>query len=116
MTTLKERLEKSEKKRAAIKEQYDRGLTPAQIIKELGLTRSEYAHHSSVLRMNGDIGRMNKKVKDVGLKFYVRMGRMSEVFLDTDMEFRTWVREQSKDYRSVADFVREVMLESYYDE
>ena len=116
MTTLKERLEKSEKMRAGIKEQYGKGLTPAQIIAELGLTRSQYAHHASVLRMNGEIGRMNKKIPDIGLQFYVRMGRMSEVFLDTDREFRDWVREAAKDYGSVAEFVREIVLESYYDE
>lgn len=116
MTTLEERLEKSEKTRSEIKEQYDKGLTPAQIIKELGINRHQYAHHSSVLRMNGEIGRMNKKIQDPGLKFYVRMGRMSEVFLDTDMEFRDWVRESSKHYGSVAEFVREIVLESYYNE
>lgn len=116
MPTLEERVEQGVTIRAGIVKYYRQGLTPKQIRKAMGITETQYAYHSKLLRAEGKIKMGNKKVNDPKNMFFVRLGNVSEVFENTDADVRQWAVEQANNYETVAEFLRECLLEQYYND
>jgi len=116
MPSLEERIKQGERIRAGILKYYREGLTPKQIRKALGISEPQYAYHSKLLRAEGKIKMSNKKVDVPKSMFFVRLGSVSEVFDNTDDDVRRWAVNQSNNYDSVAEFLRECLLEQYYNE
>jgi len=116
MPTLEERIEQGERIRAGIEQYYKQGFTPRQIRTAMGISVSQYSYHSTLLRAEGKIKMGNKKVKDPKKMFFVRLGTVSEVFENTDADVRRWAIDQSYKYDSVSEFLRECLLEQYYNE
>lgn len=116
MPSLEERVKQGERIRAGIFKYYRQGLTPKQIREVLRISEPQYAYHSKLLRAEGKIKTGNTKVDAPEKMFFVRLGSVSEVFDNTDADVRQWAVEQSNKYDSVAEFLRECLLEQYYDE
>jgi hypothetical protein len=116
MPTLEERVKQGEKIRAGILKYYRQGLTPKQIREMLGISVPQYAYHSKLLRAEGKIKTGNTKVDAPEKMFFVRLGSVSEVFDNTDADVRQWAVAQTNKYDSVAEFLRDCMLDQYYDE
>ena len=116
MPSLEERVKQGEKIRSGIEQYYRQGFTPKQIRKALGISGPQYAYHSKLLRAEGKIKTGNTKVDAPKSMFFVRLGSVSEVFDNTDADVRQWAVTQSNKYDSVAEFLRECLLEQYYNE
>lgn len=116
MLTFEQRIEQGERIRAGIERHYREGLTPKQIRDVMGISVSQYSYHSKLLRAEGKIKMNNKMYKDTRTMFFVRLGNVSEVFENTNSNVRQWAVDQANNYESVAEFLRECLLEQYYNE
>lgn len=116
MPTFEERIEQGHKIRAGIEQYYKQGFTPRQIRIAMNISVSQYSYHSKLLRAEGKIKMGNKMISNPKSMFFVRLGSVSEVFENTDMDVRGWAVDQANNYESVAEFLRECLLEQYYNE
>ena len=119
MMTTKEKMEQGIRIRADIEDEYKKGYSPREIRERLGITSSQYNYHSRLLRCEGRIGAMHshtQSVRPARQIFYVKMGTMASVFENVDKAVLEWVRDESKHYDTVSEYLREVLLEQYYSE
>ena len=119
MMTTKEKVEQGIRIRADIEAEYKKGYSPREIRERLGITSSQYNYHSKLLRSEGRIGAMHshtQSVRPARQIFYVKMGTLSGVFENVDKAVLEWVRDESKHYETVSEYLREVLLEQYYHE
>jgi hypothetical protein len=45
----------------------------------------------------------------------MRLGTVSDVFTNVDVEIRQWAKAEARDYETVAELLREVLIEYYYE-
>lgn len=107
-----EKIARAEALREKIVEQHALGLRPCEIRDVLGITRSQYSYHSKVLRSAGRITKSHTAKRG----FDIRLGSMSSVFANTDDALMEWAHNQTEGYETVAEFLRDLVLDRYYDE
>ena len=56
------------------------------------------------------------KARTVREMFYVRMGSLSGVFVNMDDAALEFFRDESKGYDTLSEYIREVMLDHYFNE
>jgi len=110
--TAAERDIKAKKIREAILHYYQKGYTPRQILMATQISRSTYSYHAMLLRAEGKMGETNT-LRNHFPK--MRLGTVSDVFGNVDAEVRQWAKAEAREYETVAEFLREVVLEHYYD-
>jgi DNA-binding transcriptional ArsR family regulator len=110
--TAAERDEKAIKTREAILHYYQKGYTPRQILMATQVPRSTYSYHAMLLRAEGLMGETNT-LRNPFPK--MRLGNVSDIFTNVDVEIRQWAKAEARDYETVAEFLREVLLEHYYE-
>jgi hypothetical protein len=107
-----ERDAKAQKIREAILYYYRKGYTPRQILMVTQLSRSTYSYHAMLLRAEGKMGEANT-LRNPFPK--MRLGNVGDIFMNVDAEVRQWAKAEARQHETVAEFVRELVLEYYYD-
>jgi len=107
-----ERDEKAMKIREAILYYYQKGFTPRQILMATQISRSTYSYHAMLLRAEGKMGEANT-LRNPFPK--MRLGNVGDIFMNVDAEVRQWAKVEARQHETVAEFVRELVLEYYYD-
>ena len=107
-----ERDAKAKKIREAILYYYQKGFTPRQILMATQISRSTYSYHAMILRAEGKMGETNT-LRNPFPK--MRLGNVGDIFTNVDAEVRQWAKAESRQHETVAEFVREVVLEYYYE-
>lgn len=110
--SIAERDDKAKKIRDAILHYYRKGYTPRQIMMATQVPRSTYSYHAMLLRAEGLMGETNT-LRNPFPK--MRLGNVSDIFSNVDIEVRQWAKAEARDYETVAEFLREVLLEHYYE-
>jgi|DEB0MinimDraft_6_1074348.scaffolds.fasta_scaffold369353_1 hypothetical protein len=110
--SIAERDAKAEKIRDAILHYYRKGYTPRQILMATQISRSTYSYHAMLLRAEGKMGETNT-LRNPFPK--MRLGTVSDVFTNVDIEIRQWAKAEARDYETVAELLREVLIEYYYE-
>lgn len=106
--------------REQIAELYNSGVRRKDIEKELGLSKWQYTHHMRRLRDEGRIHDDAIPVESFRAVMYrfkgVSLGRLAEIFLNTNRGFVRWVKHTVEDegYENVSEFMRDVLLEEYH--
>ena len=107
-----ERNAKAQKIREAILHYYRKGYTSRQILMATQISRSTYSYHALLLRAEGLMGETNTLRNPLPK---MRLGTVSDVFTNVDVEIRQWAKAEVRDYETVAEFLREVLIEHYYE-
>lgn len=106
-------IEKGKRIRAEIMKWYNLGYGPLEIVKRSGITKSQYSTHSQLLRASGDMGAPHPSVFVAHSR--KRQGTIVDVFAGTDDELKEWVQSQMVDYDLVSDFLRDLVIDAFYE-